>query len=49
LPFPSSVDALPFWRITAAAQSAELRLHAYPEKAFVPVKFLRALAAEEMV
>ncbi|MGD0010249.1 MAG: aminoglycoside phosphotransferase family protein [Terriglobia bacterium] len=49
LPFPSSLDTLHFWKITAAAQSAELRLHAYPEKAFVPVKFLRALAAEETV
>jgi Ser/Thr protein kinase RdoA (MazF antagonist) len=47
LPFPSSIDALRFWKITAAAQSAELRLRAYPEKAGVPIHCLRALAAEE--
>jgi thiamine kinase-like enzyme len=49
LPFPSSLAALRFWKITAAAQSAELRLRAYPEKAGVPINCLRALAAEETV
>ena len=45
--FPSSLDAFRFWKIVAAAQSAELRLRAYPEKAGVPINCLRALAAEE--
>jgi Ser/Thr protein kinase RdoA (MazF antagonist) len=47
LPFPSSLDSLRFWKIAAVILSAELRLHAYPEKAGVPIDCLRALAAEE--
>jgi hypothetical protein len=49
LPFPSSLDSLRFWKIAAVIRSAELRLHAYPEQAGVPLKLLRVLAAEETV
>jgi aminoglycoside phosphotransferase (APT) family kinase protein len=47
LPFPNPPDSFPFWKIVAIARSAELRLSAYPEKAGVPLGYLKALAAEE--
>lgn len=47
LPFPSSLDSLRFWKIAAVALSAELRLHACPDQAGVPLNLLRVLAAEE--
>ena len=47
LPFPNPLHSLQFWKIVAAARSAEFRLHHYPEKTDVPVRCLRALAAEE--
>jgi hypothetical protein len=48
VPFPKPLDSLRFWKIVAAAGSAELRLRAYPEKADVPLECLRTLAAEEI-
>lgn len=47
LPFPNPMDSFPFWKIAAVARSAELRLTAYPQKANVPLGYLRSLAAEE--
>ena len=47
LPFPNPLDSFPFWKIVAIARSAELRLLAYPEKAYVPLGYLKALAAEK--
>jgi len=46
-PFPNPLDSLDFWKIIAAARSAEFRLRNYPEEAELPVICLRALAAEE--
>jgi hypothetical protein len=47
LPFPDPPDSLRFWKIETIAKSAELRLRAYPEKANVPLRCLKALAAED--
>ncbi len=47
LPFPDPLDSLHFWKIVAAARSVKFRLRDYPEEAGVPLKLLRALAAEE--
>ena len=48
-PFPNPLDSLHFWKIVAAARSAELRLRAFPEKANVPLRCLRTLATGEAV
>jgi hypothetical protein len=49
VPFPNPLNSLRFWKIVAAARSAELRLRAYPEKADVPLRCLRNLAARETI
>jgi hypothetical protein len=49
MPFPNPLDSLHFWKIVAAARTAEFRLHHNPEEAGLSVICLRALAAEESV
>jgi thiamine kinase-like enzyme len=48
-PFPNPLGSLHFWKIVAAARSAELRMRLYPERIDVPLRCLRALAAAEKV
>ena len=47
MPHLNSPDSLRFWKIVTITRSAELRLHAYPEKADIPLRYLKTLAAEE--
>ena len=46
MPILNSPESFPFWKIAAAALSAELRLRACPERVGVPIDCLRALASE---